>query len=363
MHSTKLIPLTDERMEMLRPDWRWWWDSTEKRCVRMGTFYVPQGCGDYALCTMCALPLAVEHIEAAYYAGARVPDGDNWQFFERHFDDQVDSETHTVVIFNAGSFLSDVTNPPELRALITRKVAEHRAVRRLVIEARAPLVTEQTVRGMTEILHPCNTELTVRIGIETKNEYLRNRVLRKGQGNHALQKALDVMKRYGVTSGAYVLLKPAAHPDLRICMQQEDATEAQINTWSMEETRATFDWLLNELSMDEVYFRSTSVAPSTPLETAWKYGCFTPASLWMVLKVLKDGAQQYPGRIHVLPFSDQPPFLAISSNTTPKGIPEDLTGASPEDQAFYEVLKHYRHTMDPSVLVPPSGTTPPTWWE
>jgi hypothetical protein len=151
------------------------------------------------------------------------------------------------------------------------------------------------------------------------------------------------MRQRGVTAGGYVLLKPAPGYE---CHE------------ALAEAEATIEWVVgsgdDSLGMDEAYFCAACVPPKGLLFEAWRAGAFQPATLSMVLEVIRFAAERFGRRVHLLPFTDSPPFVAIPSNHVPQGIPEDLTGAIGCDLAFHAIFKKYRQTMDKAVLVAPT---------
>ena len=181
--------------------------------------------------------------------------------------------------------------------------------------------------------------------METQDDRLRLKVLKKGHSRRQLFAAMRVMQKHGVGSGGYILLNPA--PGLE-------------PEWAVEEAKCTLDWVLGDgpdsLGMDEAYFCATCVGQGTALAGFWEEGAFRPATLWMVLEVLQHAVGQYGPRAHLLPFADEPPFLAVPSNHVAAGIPEDLSGARGCDRAFHEMFAAYRATYDSSVLVAPQCT-------
>jgi radical SAM enzyme (TIGR01210 family) len=338
----------DPKVEMLFEGTKSWWDVGEKRIVRAATALVPFGCPDWGernggtpMCTFCAIPLAVTWYRNQFYGGKPVPPEDLLSMFDSVLE-RIEGESpdiHTLMIYNGGSFLA---MPPGLQQRIMRSAAALPSVSCVVIESRAALVAPDSLDGLCEILDAAGKKLTVRIGVETQDEHLRLTILRKGHTRAQLNSAIACMKRRGVVSGAYVLLNPA--PGLR--------TQAAV-----DEAVKTISWVLEDgsgdLGMDETYFCSTNPAPGSRLEKEWRSGRFKPASLSMVLDVLQKTAAQFPGRVHMLPFRDNPELLAVPSNHVERGIAQDLHDAQGCDAAFHAMLQSYRETMDASLLRPP----------
>lgn len=332
------------RVQILQGGRREWWDVAESRMVPSATVYVPFGCPDWGetdgkrntLCTFCALPNSVAAYREAFYEGGTIPDGDHVQLFTETFRALcVTGELHTVMVFNAGSFLAMPASVQQ--GVLKAIVASRTSVKRVVIESRAPLVTFSALAPLASILLNAGIHLTVRIGVETQDDHLRLKVLKKGHSRKQLSEALDVMRSLNVTSGGYVLLNPA--PGLS-------------REWSEQEAVDTIEWVLGEngLSMDEVYLGATCVGPDTPLAIDWHAGRFAPPSLRSLLRVMQKVLPRFDHRVHLLPFSDEPAFLAVPSNHSPKGLPESLEGAEGCDLLFHEMFMKFRATMDSRAL-------------
>lgn len=334
----------DERIPHLVGGMRPWYDVSEQRIVGSATVYVPYGCPDWGekngarngLCTFCALPNAVADYRAAFYAGNAVPCADHIETFQKALAQvAAEAQFHTLMIFNAGSYLA---MPTEVQVAIMHEVMKYPFIQRVVVEGRAPLVTSEALVRLREALP--SKELTVRIGVETQDDDLRLKVLKKGHRRVELLRACEAMRNLGVVSGGYALLNPAPHLDKK---------------WAEQEAIATIEWILDEnagLGMNEVYFGPTCVGPNTPLAKFWEAGEFFPASLHSVVRVLSAVLPKYEGRVHLLPFVDTPSFLAVPSNHDERGLPESLEGATGCDRAFHEMLNEYRKTLDRSVIRP-----------
>lgn len=342
------IALNDPRISFLSGGSSEWWDPQDGK-VRAFTLFVPFGCPDWGetkgirnnLCTFCSLPNAVADFKRVFYETSQIPERDYVELF-RTTKRAVDIKFHTLMIFNAGSFLA---MPLRVQEEIMGEISNLPAIRRVVIESRAELITKESVARIVSLLNT-RQRLTIRIGVETKNDTLRLKVLRKGHSRQRLKRACIIMKDYGVTSGGYVLLNPA--PGLGPLQ-------------ALQECQDTLEWVLDDLKMDEAYFAATCVGPDSELARAWKEGRFKPATLWMVFKILQS-ARKYRNRVHLLRFKDTPELLAVPSNHIPQGIPENLVGAQGCDLLCHGILDQYRNTMDHSVLTPPDCECRPDWF-
>ena len=210
----------DDRIKSLYGGNRLWWDVDEQQMVLAVTLYVAFGCPDWGekggkrnnLCTFCALPNAAQKYRETFYSGLHIPDAEHVKVFNVNLSTApLVKDAHTLMIFNAGSFLA---MPESVQQEIMHDVVSQKNIKRVVIESRATLITEEAIKPLMEILSPAGKLLSVRIGVETNNDHLRLKVLRKGHSRKELHRAVAVLKKYGVTAGGYALLKPAPNSDL-----------------------------------------------------------------------------------------------------------------------------------------------------
>jgi len=317
------------------------WEYATRQMVSASTIYVGYGCPDWGRCTFCTLDQAVRQYRAAFYGGGEIPLNDHVAVFRESL--RLVGPVNTIIIFNAGSFLA---MPVKVQAGMMKEIVP--TVQRVVVESRPQLVTEASVTTLMDILRPAGIHLTVRIGWETQNSRLRNRVLCKGMSLRDLLRAVRVLHDHNVQAGAYVMLKPATGLDF---------------DWARHEAVATICHLLGGVGVDEVYFGPTCVWPNTPLHEAWQRDDFSPPTLWETLWVLREVAFQFPQKVQLVRFHEEPPFIAVPSNHVRKGVPQDLKKAAGCDLAFHAMFDRYRATMDHSVLsLAPDCACRPEWF-
>jgi radical SAM enzyme (TIGR01210 family) len=330
------------------------WEISEQRFISSATVGIPYGCIDWRgtkekanldRCVFCPLPRAVWEVEEYWNENKRFSPDQLQQLFNAALSETLArTDTHTLNLFNAGSFLA---MPHQLQEHIMKTVAEQLSIQRVVIESRAKLITKQNLTRLMNILTPVKKNLTIRLGIETHDESFRLEKLGKSDTNQEILDSVLLLHSYGIRAGAYVMLNP-------YFMQPEKA---------VVETCKTFGWIFDSVCFDEAYFCSTNIGAGTKLYYQWQQGLFEPASLWMVLKALQYGVNKYGKIIHLLPFEDTPSFERVPSNHIREGIPEDLSGAQGCDLAFHNLFNQYRTSMDQSVLQnPPACDCRPQWW-
>lgn len=95
-------------------------------------------------------------------------------------------EVERITVFNGGSF-------PELPLDTVLRLSKFTAGRDTEIETRPEYLSEETIHQLLQLLRP--RTLTIRIGIEVWDEYLRNRVLRKGIPQSEVLRIAELRRR------------------------------------------------------------------------------------------------------------------------------------------------------------------------
>jgi len=112
-------------------------------------------------------------------------------------------------IYNGGSFFANAEVKPAEREAILAVVAQHR-LRKLLVESRPEHIGISKIRDARRILD--KIDLEVAIGLETADDILRAR-LGKGFVREEFERAAEVLATFGVTLGAYILIKPVPMSD------------------------------------------------------------------------------------------------------------------------------------------------------
>jgi len=159
-------------------------------------------------CSYCVLPNASAH--------SMVPAAD----IARQVDSalglaaQQRSPIRRVSLGNEGSILDATTLPADQMEMVLRRCASHPGVSSIVLETRAEFATEQTLDQVQRWAAPCR--LRLKIGLETADDELRNRILRKRMDRGRFEQAVRLMGERGIELSAYVLLKASPwHDDAR----------------------------------------------------------------------------------------------------------------------------------------------------
>ncbi|MET1124348.1 MAG: archaeosine biosynthesis radical SAM protein RaSEA [Archaeoglobaceae archaeon] len=173
-----------------------------------------------------------------------------------------DKASPVVKIFTSGSFFDDREVPERVRAYVRAK-AEEVEVKKLIVESRPEFIDEEKLRTFEGF------NLEVGIGLESANDFVREKLVNKGFTFNDFARAAEKLKKFGFRVKAYLLLKP---PFMAEGEAVEDALE------SIEKVRGL---------ADVVSLNLTNVQKGTFVERLWQARLYRPPWLWSAVEVLK----------------------------------------------------------------------------
>jgi radical SAM enzyme (TIGR01210 family) len=155
-------------------------------------------------------------------------------------------------IYNSGSFLDDRQISPEARIAIFKELKK-RGLRSLTLESRPEYISPET---LVPLIAEFKGDLTVAIGIEVADDDILNR-LKKGFSLEDVEKAHLVLKEFGLSSRAYLLV---GAPFIR------DATAASLDSvrWAQK------------MVFDEISLLAAYPMPGSEGYRLWKTGEWIP---------------------------------------------------------------------------------------
>ncbi|MHC1579163.1 MAG: archaeosine biosynthesis radical SAM protein RaSEA [Candidatus Alkanophagales archaeon] len=174
-------------------------------------------------------------------------------------------------IYTSGSFFDDAEVPEAARLRILEAAAEL-GVRKVVVESRPEFVTPERVRACVERF----ANLEVAIGLETSDDFIREKFINKGFGFEDFLRAAEVVRGEGASLRTYLLMKP---PFLSERAALEDVVRS---------ARAV-------AFSDVISLNLCNVQRNTPLERLWRERCYRPPWLWSAVEALKRIKRFYKG--------------------------------------------------------------------
>lgn len=159
--------------------------------------------GDFGGCSMCGYiqDSTIDKIDQIHIINQF-----NYAFQEKTNEITSDEEDFIVKIYNSGSFFDDNEISEDVREHIFKKIADFPKIKEVVIESRVDYITNEKLNKMKNILK--NKYIEVAIGLETVNDYIRNRYINKGMKYKDFLDAIHLCKKNDVGIRAYLLFKP-----------------------------------------------------------------------------------------------------------------------------------------------------------
>ena len=166
-----------------------------------------------------------------------------------------------VKIYTSGSFLDDNEIPPSFREEVFRTFGD---AERILFESRAEFVTPQALDGL-------DRRSQIAIGLESANEDVLRKCVRKGFTVDDYRKAAEALANAGLPLRTYLLLKP---PFLTERAAVEDAVMSIAYTSKFSES---------------VSVNPVNVQRGTVVESLFRRGDYRPPWLWSLVEVLRRG--------------------------------------------------------------------------
>lgn len=234
----------------------------------------------------------------------------------------------TLVVYNGGSFLNGgdcssligtkVEIPWRTQEFICRQVAKHPSLQRLFVESLPQFIHDDNISRLKELLG--GKDLLVGIGLESANDHIRNRVIRKGFSRLKFERAVAVLHRHGARVLAYVFFKPQT-------LSEQEA---------IDDTIATIRYCA-DLGVDEVSISCAFVHGCNEMRKMWQRGEYRPPWLWSIIKILRE-TTGLPVHVRCGTFQDDPP---------PVDVPRNCSQCTDRITA---VIEEYRRTYDLSLF-------------
>ena len=174
------------------------------------------------------------------------------------------NKAEIIKIFTSGSFFDDRELDRDLRKRIYEKL-KRKGFKKLIVESRPEFINEETAKEIRE----AGIEIEVGIGVETSNDYYREKLINKGFSFSDFVEASKIVRDAGGRVKAYLLLKPPL-------LSEKEALDDILK--SIEDVRPHSDIISLNLM---------TVHRKTLVERLWKAGIYRPPWLWSAVEILK----------------------------------------------------------------------------
>lgn len=189
------------------------------------------------------------------------------------------SDVEEIDILTLGSFLNDSEVNPVTRMQIISRLAEISHLKRVSIESRAEYVTVDKIKLIKEILGS-DKILEFAIGLESQDDYLRNKIIKKGLSKHSFEKTVAKVKEAGAHLLTYLLIKP---PHVLEKEAIADAVKSAAYVFHVAQKYGV---------PARAAFEPVFVCENTYLEKLYLQSQYRLLNLWSVVEVIKN-AHEY----------------------------------------------------------------------
>lgn len=184
------------------------------------------------------------------------------------------SDVEEIDILTLGSFLNDSEVNPVTRLEIMGRLSEISHLKRVSIESRAEYAAVDKIEQLKETLGKGRI-LEFAIGLESQNDYLRNKIIKKGLSKKSFEKTVAKVKAAGANLLTYLLIKP---PHVSEKEAIADAIESAAYVFRIAEKKGV---------PARVAFEPVFVCENTYLEKLYLQSQYRLLNLWSVVEVIR----------------------------------------------------------------------------
>lgn len=241
-------------------------------------------------CTMCGF-----HTENKKYSlGLLYPSVVFRSLFKKALKEAELSAVSDLMIFNGGSFWNDKEIPLTFQKDAFKLFSEAKGSKRLIIESRCEYIKRDKLISASSILG--DKKLTVAIGFESHNDYVRNKLIKKSLALPLFEEKVRLLKSCGFSVMAYVFLKPLG-------LSEKAA---------LYDVLETIPYLLS-LGVDEIALSSAFIQKDTKMYKEYEAGNFKVPWLWTILEIISE-AEKNSWPLFVGHFDDNPHPVVVPHN-------------------------------------------------
>jgi len=222
-----------------------------------------------------------------------------------------------VALGTAGSFLDPSEVPFDIQARIVEVLDHADDIHYVNIEARAEYVTRTSLKNLVEVVDD-PYRLSVGVGLESSDEWIRELCINKCLPIGAFVKAMQLLREYHISPTAYVTLgKPF------------------INDWTNITDALKSITFAIEHGADRVVLLKLGVQSNSLVEWLYNHKLYKPIENWALVEVLNNLPSQLRGDV------------LVANPRLPKHIGVD---ECPSSSTALELLGEYKGTLDERYL-------------
>ena len=177
-----------------------------------------------------------------------------------------------VDLLTCGSFYDEKEIEAKVREHALHRISKLKNILKVTTETRAEYLTIDKLRKDKEILG--EKVLEIAIGLESANDYIRNKLIKKGLSRKNFERAVAIIGKAKAALMCYVLIKPPGE-------SEREAIEDAVRTAEYAFRVGRKYGVPTKVALEPVF-----VCANTPLETVYKNGEYKILNLWSVVEVI-----------------------------------------------------------------------------
>lgn len=223
-----------------------------------------------------------------------------------------------------GNFFNEAEMNRTAQYAILNLATHIRGLKKITVESRPQYLTEEVILNISKIFKDNGIKFEIGMGLEAKNEIIRNVCINKQEKNSDFVRAVSLLKQYGISPLAYIIIKP---PFL---------TEAE----AIDEAVVTAHFA-HEIGFERISFEPMSIHPYTLVDALRQTGDYHAPWLWSVVEIAKRCAD----------ISDIVGIGGVGYYPIPSSYAHNYCNIEKDcDERFLNAIMEYNRTRDTSIF-------------
>ena len=170
-----------------------------------------------------------------------------------------------------GNYANNNETKQVVQKTILKLATQLKGIKRITIESRPQYLTEEILTVYSNIIKNSGIELEIGMGFESGNDVIRNICINKGESIADFEKTLKLMKKHGILSLAYVLLKPPF-------LTENEAIGDAVNSIIYA----------NKIGFERISLEPMSIHKYTIVDALTRLSQYSTPWLWSLIEVIKQ---------------------------------------------------------------------------
>lgn len=223
-----------------------------------------------------------------------------------------------------GNFFNEAEMNRTAQYAILNLATHIRGLKKITVESRPQYLTEEVILNISKIFKDSGIKFEIGMGLEAKNEIIRNVCINKQEKNSDFVHAVSLLKQNGISPLAYIIIKP---PFL---------TEAEAIDEAVETAH-----FAHEIGFERISFEPMSIHPYTLVDALRQTGDYNAPWLWSVVEIAKRCAD----------ISDIVGIGGVGYYPIPSSYAHNYCNLEKDcDERFLNAIMEYNRTRDTSIF-------------